>query len=314
MVIGIISGLITCALWGLTFVAPKSVSPFSVWDLTVARYTIFGLCCLALMIAPKFRPSGMTLNQKLTGLLLGGVGYVGYFLSAAFAVKLAGPAVPPVIIGTMPIFLALIGNFKDRTVSWGALSTPLCLILVGVLAVNSSAILHPDLGGDDVVWGIAFSFVALVIWIAYGVMNSAIMRRPDAPDGLQWSGLQGIGAAISSLPLLLMTSFDAVDTISAADWYRFIAWALTMGIAGSWLATYCWTIASRRLPLALVAQLIVAETVFGLMFGFIHDERWPLAAETAGALCQIAGVLIAISLFARKQKTRALSDPERNPA
>jgi drug/metabolite transporter (DMT)-like permease len=46
MLLGIIAGLTTCALWGLTFVAPRAVTPFTAWDLTIARYCIFGLTCL----------------------------------------------------------------------------------------------------------------------------------------------------------------------------------------------------------------------------------------------------------------------------
>ncbi|MGI2031161.1 hypothetical protein ACRQ1B_02095 [Rhizobium panacihumi] len=37
MLIGILAGLGTCALWGLTFIAPRAVAPFTAWDLTVAR-------------------------------------------------------------------------------------------------------------------------------------------------------------------------------------------------------------------------------------------------------------------------------------
>lgn len=29
MLVGILAGLTTCALWGLTFIAPKAVEPFS---------------------------------------------------------------------------------------------------------------------------------------------------------------------------------------------------------------------------------------------------------------------------------------------
>ncbi|ANM04679.1 hypothetical protein AMC78_CH02593 [Rhizobium phaseoli] len=62
--------------------------------MTIARYGIFGLACLLLMIDRRFRPVGMAPSRLLTGLLLGGAGYVGYFVSAAFAVQLAGAAIP----------------------------------------------------------------------------------------------------------------------------------------------------------------------------------------------------------------------------
>ncbi|WP_234704314.1 EamA family transporter [Rhizobium nepotum] len=203
MLLGIIAGLTTCALWGLTFVAPRAVAPFTTWDLTIARYGIFGLACLLLMADRRFRPAGIARSRLLIGLLLGGAGYVGYFISVAFAVQLAGAAVPPVIIGTMPVFLAVIANARDRSAPWKALALPLALIAIGVAIVNAATISTADVGDkSSILLGVLASSAALAIWIAYGLANAAVMRSADAPDGLQWTGLQGIGAAIGSLLLL----------------------------------------------------------------------------------------------------------------
>lgn len=305
MLLGIIAGLTTCALWGLTFVAPRAVTPFTAWDLTIARYGIFGVTCLLLMIDRRFRPVGVASNRLLIGLLLGGVGYVGYFVSAAFAVQLAGAAIPPVIIGTMPVFLAIIANIRDRSAAWQRLAFPLATILIGVAVVNLATIRAADLAATaSIILGILASFVALVIWIVYGLVNAAVMGSADAPDGLQWTGLQGIGAAIGSFLLLPLASFELADAVSVSEASRFIEWALVMGLAGSWFATWCWVVASRRLPLALAAQLIVAETVFGLAYGFIYEERLPSPAEAIGATLQFVGVCLAVAAFS---KPRALS-------
>ncbi|WP_341486396.1 DMT family transporter [Pararhizobium sp. A13] len=308
MPIGIIAGLTTCALWGLTFVAPRAVVPFTAWDLTVARYGIFGLACAVLMFDRRFRPTGISLDRLVIGLLLGGAGYVGYFVSAALAVQLAGAAIPPVIIGTMPVFLAIIANLRDRSAPWQALALPLLLIGVGVAVVNIATIGATDVSGmRSVLLGILASTVALTIWIIYGMVNAAVMRSADAPDGLQWTGLQGIGAALGSLFLLPLTSFGSSATIASPDLCRFIGWALVMGLAGSWFATWCWVVASRRLPLALSAQLIVAETIFGLVYGFMFEGRWPTVAEATGATLQFAGVCSAIAVFGKPQSSVQLS-------
>lgn len=307
MLLGIIAGLATCALWGLTFVAPRAVAPFTAWDLTIARYGIFGLACLLLMFDRRFRPAGFAPARLLTGLLLGGAGYVGYFVSAAFAVQLAGAAIPPVVIGTMPVFLAIIANIRDRSAPWQALAVPLTLIAAGVATVNIATISAAAVGDTaSITLGILASCVALAIWIAYGLANAAVMRSPDAPDGLQWTGLQGIGAAIGGLLLLPLASFGLADTVSASEVFRFVGWAAVMGLAGSWFATWCWVVASRRLPLALSAQLIVAETVFGLAYGFMFERRLPSPAEGLGAALQFAGVCSAIAAFS-KPRTLAQS-------
>lgn len=302
MFYGIIAGLTTCALWGLTFVAPRAVAPFTAWDLSMARYSVFGLACFMLMIDRRFRPHSIAPRRMLVGLLLGGAGYVGYFVCAAFAVQLAGAAIPPVIIGTMPVFLAIIANLRDHSIAWSRLAAPLLLIAIGVAMVNVATIKGADVGKTGpIMAGLLLSTSALGIWIIYGLVNAVVMRSADAPDGLQWTGLQGIGAALGSLFLLPFASFDLAQTASIPEILRFAGWAVVMGLAGSWLATWCWTVASSRLPLALAAQLVVAETVFGLGYGFWFEGRWPMMAEGVGAALQIIGVCLAIRAFSIRQ-------------
>ncbi|MCF3639483.1 DMT family transporter [Rhizobium sp. TRM95111] len=302
MPIGIFCGLLTCALWGLTFVAPRAVEPFSAWDLTVARYGTFGAASLLLMLHPRFRPRGLSRRQWAVGLLLGGAGYVGYFVAAASAVRFAGAAIPPLVIGTMPVVLAIIANRRERTVPWRPLVPPLALIAGGVAVVNASALVSvgPD-GGEAIALGLVSAVAALAIWVTYGLANAAVMRTASAPDGLHWTGVQGIGAAIGSIALLPLTSLASPHPAGLPDIVPFAVWALVMGLAGSWLATACWALASARLPLALAAQLIVAETVFGLAYGFLFEARWPVAAEWLGAALQLVGVTVAIRLFGRQR-------------
>ncbi|MBX4959617.1 DMT family transporter [Rhizobium lentis] len=308
MLPGIIAGLITCALWGLTFVAPRAVAPFTAWDLTIARYVIFGLACLILMADRRFRPAGIGPSRLLIGILLGGAGYVGYFVSVAFAVQLAGATVPPVIVGTMPVLLAVIANVRDHSAPWRFLLLPLSLIAAGVTMVNVAAIHAANVADTaSILLGVLASLAALAIWVAYGLANATVMRSVDAPDGLQWTGVQGVGAAVGSLLLLPLASFDLLDIATASETLGFVVWALVMGLAGSWLATWCWVVASRRLPLALSAQLIVAETVFGLGYGFIFEGRLPSLAEAIGATLQFGGVCSAIAVFGKPRNQHDLS-------
>ncbi|WP_221951865.1 EamA family transporter [Rhizobium laguerreae] len=104
-----------------------------------------------------------------------------------------------------------------------------------------------------------------------------------------------------------MASFDLADTASVSDATRFVVWALVMGLTGSWFATWCWVVASRRLPLALAAQLIVAETVFGLAYGFMFEGRPPSPAEAIGVIMQVAGVCSAIAVFSKSSASSSLS-------
>ncbi|PYE34204.1 EamA-like transporter family protein [Rhizobium sp. PP-F2F-G38] len=306
MIIGILSGLATCALWGLTFVAARAVAPFTPIDLAVSRYGLFGLVSLLLMLHPRFRPVGLGLRHWCIGLALGGLGYVGYFVSAAFAVGLSGPTIPPLVTGLMPVILPLIANLSEKAVAWRRLAGPLLLIAGGIAFVNLGT--FADVALEDrgnLLAGTALSFAALAVWVVYGLANSAIMRSDgNAPDGLAWTGLQGIGALIGSILLLPFTSLAAQTAFTLPQVETFILWSLLMGLAGSWLATVLWVVAARRLPLSLAAQLIVAETIFGLGYGFVFEVRWPTVTEAAGAGLQIAGVCLAIAVFTSSSRSR----------
>ena len=306
-IIGVLAGLTTGALWGLTFVAPRAVSPFTEYDLAVGRYLVFGLTSVVLMFHKAFRPYGVSLQDAVIAMLLGSVGYILYFITTAFAVNTAGAAIPPLVIGLMPVVLAIVGNISVPTVPFEKLAFPLVMIVTGLLLVNFGTLSRTGLPEEkhSLVIGIIWSFVALAIWVVYGYVNSSVMRRPSPPPALAWAGLQGVGSAIGSLILLVLMfvwggsyALELPEvSLSDPDTVRFIAWCLVMGIVGSWVATWCWSIASERLPLAICAQLIVAETVFGLFFGFIFEGRAPDTSEALGGTLQVVGVMVTLYLF-----------------
>ncbi|RBF04126.1 EamA/RhaT family transporter, partial [Xanthomonas oryzae pv. oryzae] len=59
-----------------------------------------------------------------------------------------------------------------------------------------------------------------------------------------------------------------------------------------------WNRASRVLPLTLVGQMIVFETVFALLYGFAWEMRLPTPLELAAIACLLVGVLWCAALHA----------------
>ncbi|MCD2177622.1 DMT family transporter [Rhizobium sp. C1] len=303
MYLGILAGLTTCALWGLTFVAPRAVMPFSAFDLAAARYGVFGLTCILLMLNPRFRPRGAPLRLWMAGIVLGSVGYAGYFLLVSFAVNDAGAVIPPLITGLMPVLLPVIANVRENALPWRALALPLGLIVVGLIVANVSTLSHLDVAGSSsLIRGALWATAALVVWISYGIGNATIMRRADAPDALHWTGMQGVGSALSSLLLLPTVSYGLFATATTGEIVNFATWSISMGLAASWLATWCWVYAAKHLPLSLTSQLIIAETVFGVAFGLIYEGRLPTVPEGLGAALQVLGVAMAVYVFGRERR------------
>ncbi len=301
MFLGLLAGLTTGALWGLVFVAPRMVAPFTAWDFTLVRYVLFGIVSVLLMAAPRFRPWSMSRRRLAVGFGLGGFGYVGYFLAAAWSVHYAGAVLPPLIIGTSPVVLAVIANLRERAVGWGRLALPLALVAGGILAAHLGAAPLPPEAAPERWIGLVAAAAALALWVLYGLVNAEVMRAGDAPDGLGWTGLQGLGAGLGALLLIPLLGVPQPELATMAESQRFLFWTVTMAVVGGWFATWCWMVASARLPMALTALLIVGETVFGLIYGLIYEQRLPTPPEGIGIVLQLAGVSAGVLLFARRR-------------
>ncbi len=310
---GVACGIGAGVLWGLAFIAPNAVEPYSAVDLVMLNYTTFGVVSLILMgVSARFRPTGMTKRQLKTGLFLGIFGYVLYYICVAFSVRLAGPTIAPLIIGALPLTLAIYGNFKEKNannrLAWHWLLIPLCFLFVGLICIYASSLLQPSTlqKAHDLILGSILAFGAHAIWFVYALINSRIMLDENAPSELSWTSIQGIGAIIGVMPLIVIASIFGLSNLPTigiwhSDGARFIFWGMFVGIAGSWGGQYLWSMASKRLSLALSAQLIVSETIFGLIYGFLWFARWPTPLEMIGASLLISGVATGVWMMSAKQ-------------
>jgi hypothetical protein len=52
-----------------------------------------------------------------------------------------------------------------------------------------------------------------------------------------------------------------------------------------------WNHASRVLPLTLTGQMIVFETLFATLYGYLWEQRWPTVMEGTALALLVAGVL-----------------------
>jgi len=78
---------------------------------------------------------------------------------------------------------------------------------------------------------------------------------------------------------------------TAAQWSGF--WAISAGVAvvASILGNAFWNRASRLLPLTLTGQMIVFETVFAFVYGYVWEGRGPALVEILAILMMIVSVI-----------------------
>lgn len=149
-----------CLVWGLGFAAPLWVPEFSPAQLSAGRFIAFGafsaLLCLRWRPPPLAHPLW---RQAVLGSL---VGNLLYYLCLASAIRLIGVPLPTLIVGMLPVTLALVANLRGAELRWARLLPSLALIGAGLLAVNLDA-LHqlPDNGLWDYLAGSALALGAL---------------------------------------------------------------------------------------------------------------------------------------------------------
>lgn len=298
--VGIAAGLGAGALWGLVFVAPRAAGSFGMVDVTAARFVVFGVISV---LAALFRPAVSRWpdpKQAVATFALSILGFSGYYLLLTFGVAAAGTAVPSLIIGTIPVWMMLLGRpqgIRMRTWLPGTLltATGVVIMIWGAWSAGQGAM------GDrpDLIKGIVLALGAMLCWTAYGLLNAAWLRRYPELHATDWANWLGVATGASAVVLWLLAGSDISSVQSKADPVGFILISLAIGIGSSWLATVLWNVASQRLPADLCGQLIVSETVFALLYSFAWDGRWPRLTEAAAAALFILGMLASLRAHQR---------------
>jgi drug/metabolite transporter (DMT)-like permease len=303
MLLGIVAALFAAFAWSLNFVVPFVIGGYSVFDYALLRFLIAGLLGLAFLAFQSTAVRALGPRDWLMACWLGLIGYLGYFLALVGAAIYAGPVIAPAFLGLVPVVLAIAGNLRQRTVAWKRLALPLTLAGAGLLLVNGSG---PDrstaVGIQSLRVGIPLSICAVGLWTWFGLLNqSALAKRPQMDAGV-WTAIIMVGAGLGMLVFLpfglALGAFEiprlGLRWDTAAPLYL---WGTSLAILASIGGALAWTFASQRLPVALSAQLIAMETVFGTAFGLLVHGRWPTLAEGLGMTLLIIGVVIGIRIF-----------------
>ena len=298
MLVGILAGLGAGAFWGSTFVAPLLVPQYSHTDLTVGRYLASALFALGFLLFNRLRGRLRlpTLRQALDALWLSVLGYTGYYLLLVWAIGAAGAALPALIIGTIPLWLMLLG--KPQHLRWAALWPGLALTAGGLALMMTQAHGAQGVGGDlgpVQLWkGLGWAVLAMVSWTAFGLLNARWMRQHPDVDSTLWANWLGVAAGVGSLALWWGAGSDVRVLAARPDFGQFVLVCAITGIGAAWIASVLWNVASRRLSTSLAGQLIVSETVFALVYAFAWDGQWPSPLELLACVLFVAGILASI--------------------
>jgi drug/metabolite transporter (DMT)-like permease len=306
MWIGTLFALAAGLMWGLVFVAPLLLPSYPAVLLSCARYLAFGLIALPLGWLDRARITELTRADWREAFKLSAIGNLLYYLCLAAAIQRAGGPLPTMIIGTLPVVIAVTSNLRDAKrdgrLPWLRLLPSLLLIAVGIGCVNQAEIAALRADADLVRYGSGglLAIGAVACWTWYPIRNADWLRAHAERSPRAWATAQGL----ATLPLAAsgFALFWAWSAVSGDEFAMplgptpvlFVGLMFAIGLLASWLGTLCWNEASQRLPTSLVGQLIVFETLAALAYAFVLRGEAPGPVTLTGVALLVAGVLWAM--------------------
>lgn len=300
-VAGIAYGVAAGAVWGLVYLAPALVPDFGPLLLAGIRPLCFGLISLALW-APRWR----RLVPALTGrhwLALAWLALTGntlYYALLSAAVQMGGVAMTSLVIGFLPVVVTIVGSRDRGAVPLSRLWPSLAACAGGALCIGAQALDQPAAQtGSAPLAGLACAVGALVSWAVYAVGNARWLGRLGPVSVGDWNLSMGLVTGAQGLVLLPVALGLDHGGHSTADWLRLGGIALGVTLVASFAGNELWNRMCRLLPLTLVGQMILFETVFALLYGLLWEHRLPTPLETLAMALVGLGVLFCVAVHRR---------------
>ncbi|WP_343627806.1 DMT family transporter [Roseateles sp.] len=311
MLSGFLFALAAGLMWGLVFVTPLLLPEYPAAMLVAGRYLAFGLLAVPLALIDRRELKRLSRDDWRDAVKLSAIGNFLYYLTLAAAIQRAGGPLPTMIIGTLPVVIAICSNrrnaARDGHYRWRDLAPALLLIAAGIACVNQveQAAVAPQAMGRYL-QGAALAIVALACWTWYPIRNADWLRAHADRSPRAWATAQGLVTlpmALLAFGMLALAQAAGLPLLPAG--FDFPAgprvWAyaglmLAVGLFASWLGTLCWNEASQRLPTTLVGQLIVFETLAALVYAQLHRGGWPQGLAVVGVVLLVGGVCWALRL------------------
>lgn len=311
MLSGILAALGAGLVWGLVFVTPLLLPDYPGAILSFGRYTAFGLIALIPAWFDRRRIASLCRADWIMALKLSLVGNILYYATLSTAIQLADAPLPTMLIGTLPVVIAICSNWSPHhptdSIAWSKLALPLVIIFVGLLLVNAAELRHLDgkRSMADYWRGGLIALLAVAAWTWYPIVNGRYMKANTQIRSGTWATAQGL----ATLPLALLgfVIFGVVNALGAtAPHYdfplggqplKFVLGMMILGFTASWLGTMLWNYASQKLPTSLVGTLIVFETLAALLYTFILRGSVPAPQILAGVCMLCIGVALSVRVF-----------------
>jgi drug/metabolite transporter (DMT)-like permease len=289
------TGIAAALLWGLAFVLPEILTGWSAVAVTAGRYLVYGVLSVGLLVLGGAALRRVLRTHWRAALAFAVSGNVGYYLLLVVGVRTVGAPVTNMIIGCIPVVLAVVGNLVTRVTSWRRLGIPVALVVAGLVLVNWLELAGQSTASTTVatkLFGLLACGGAVALWTWYGMANARFLgAHPEVPAG-RWSTVVGVATGAVTVVLLPLAALTGQLTPGQTSFASFAVVAVVLGVVVSWLATWWWNAASARLAPTVAGMLVNVETLSGYAYIYLARQEWPPAGQVAGFAAILTGVVL----------------------
>jgi drug/metabolite transporter (DMT)-like permease len=297
--------VLATALWAVSLIAPLVLKTYSPVEITLSRFFFYGAASACILLT-RYRANPLGRLRWCRAAFYGLAGNLVVSVLVSFAVQDTGAEIVIPIIGFLPICVSVAGSRALPLATWRRLIAPFGLFAIGlciVLFVQSSAGSHEA----HFSWrGVAAASATVLIWTWYALSNERFLRQNPSVSGAHWSCAIGLMTLLVSLLVAIVTvmlSGSGLVTfhsrMSDGTLPVFLVVTLTLGLGTSLLATSLFNYASHSLPMGLVGQLLIMETVFGIAYACVYHQALPPLSQTVGTLLVLSGIWLSARILLR---------------
>ncbi len=295
MFVGVLFILAACLCWSLIFIIPEFLLTFSPFEISLGRFFFFGFFSVVVLLAKRrdlFHKSYWPAWKKAC--LFGFISMISGYTFTVFCIQRASPETSVLLFGTVPIIIALLGNWRQKEYSFRFFWIPCICIGLGMGLVNRGAFLLERVSLSFYLFGVILGVTGVACWVWYVISCFDFMKKNKQINSVDWILI--LGSVVFCLVVFVSCGFflilENIDKHISfpSKWPYFLLGSSILGVISSWCALYCWTQGNLRLPISLVGLLSIFELVFGLMLSYFVLSRGPGFLEVIGIALMIIGV------------------------
>ena len=170
MFLGVLFGVLGCALWGLIYIVPLWLPDYSPATIAMGRFAVYGACSLVLCWHYRRELSALKASDWLKAFCLGFFGNAVYYIFLTQGIRWAGVPTSGMLMALIPLNVALLTNRPGARTSvvvpWRRLWLPLLMILLGLWIGNIDEFseISSQTSSKEYWLGFFCSFTAMALW------------------------------------------------------------------------------------------------------------------------------------------------------